>query len=96
MKASILLLAALLFSGCASQASPGQPSPLQDPYSLNCSSGTFAVYNNTSVSCEPTRICEADSDCGYLNISGPPPRYGKCVFGTCKVSCGLGPMRDCV
>lgn len=95
MKAFIAL-SIIILAGCVSTGTQNQTSKVQDPYSVNCSSGTFAVFNGSKVICEPPRLCENDSDCAYLDVDGLPPRQGQCIFGTCKAACGSGLMRVCV
>ncbi len=93
---AFIALSILLLAGCVSTEPQNQTSKVQDPYSINCSTGTFAVFNGSRVTCEPPRLCETDEDCSYLDVEGLPPRLGQCIFGTCKAACGSGLMRVCV
>jgi hypothetical protein len=96
MKALLLAAALLLCSGCVTVPSPGSVQKGQDPYSVNCSSGTFAVFNGSGAACEVPGICDYDSDCSYLDVNGTPRRVGHCFLGTCKAACGTGALHECV
>src|SRR4029453_6667211 len=72
MKLLVVGLLILLLYGCTQK-----PEGIRDPWSANCSSGTYSVNG----SCEQPRSCVSDSDCSYLEVGKLPPRSGICVSG---------------
>ncbi len=80
---------------CKEDSSFGSSDMLRDPWSANCTAGTYAIFSEDSYSCEPLKPCTDDSECKYLEIDNLPPRSGECIDGQCKVFCGSGIIREC-
>jgi len=92
----VFAFAAVALSGCTAK----EPQRIPDPWSENCSAGTYAIFNTSdtsgaNASCEAPRACSNESDCAYLEIGKLPPRVGACVAGSCKAYCGSGIIREC-
>lgn len=86
-----VLLLPFLLSGCIS----GGPRTIQDPWSRNCTAGSYAVFEGEGISCEEPRACSSDSECAYLDVGELPPRAGACSGGRCTAYCGSGILTEC-
>jgi hypothetical protein len=92
----VAAIAVFALSGCAAK----EPQRIQDPWSENCSAGTYAIFGTSdtsgaNVSCEAPHACSNETDCAYLEIGKLPPRVGACVAGACRAYCGSGIIREC-